>query len=177
MKNHREDFNTDILNYIKHDADPFGFENLHYITDVADSKKLNSSSEACIIISSSGMAEAGRVKHHIANNVENPANTVLMVGYCSPNSLGYALKSGEKTVQIFGLEKIVRARIAVMDSFSAHADYSEMIDHLLCQDPAKVKQLFLVHGEIETQTAFKEKLHEAGFPNVYIPNHKEKVSI
>jgi metallo-beta-lactamase family protein len=177
MKNHSEDFNDEILAYIKKEGDAFGFDNLHYITEVEESKKLNESTEPCIIISSSGMAEAGRVKHHIANTVESEKNTILMVGYCSPNSLGYALKNGEKTVQIHGKEKTVRAEIAIMDSFSAHADYNEIIAHLKCQNPSKVKQIFLVHGEIDTQTAFKTRLQEAGFLKVYIPAHHEAINL
>jgi metallo-beta-lactamase family protein len=177
MKDFQEDFNESIRKYIKKDGDAFGFKNLHYITDVNDSKKLNDRQEACIIISSSGMAEAGRIKHHLANNIENPKNTVLIVGYCSPNSLGAQLKNGEAIVRIFGQEKIVRAAVEVMDSFSAHADYHEMIAHLSCQDKEKVKSIFLVHGEIETQSFFKEKLLESGFKNVSIPAHLEIVSI
>jgi len=177
MKRHREDFNPEILNYIEKDGDAFGFDNLHYITDVNESKALNFSKMPCIIISSSGMAEAGRVKHHIANNVENPKNTILMVGYCSPNSLGYALKSGRSSVNIFGDEKIVKARIAIMDSFSAHADYSEIIELLKCQNAALVKKLFLVHGEIETQTSFKEKLMTEGFQNILIPSQGESFTL
>ncbi len=177
MRNHSEDFNDEILAYIKKEGDAFGFDNLHYITEVEDSKKLNASTEPCIIISSSGMAEAGRVKHHIANTVEDAKNTILMVGYCSPNSLGHALKTGEKTVQIHGQEKTVRAEVAIMDSFSAHADYEEIIAHLSCQDPKKVNCLYLVHGEIETQTAFKARLQDVGFENVYIPAHHESVNL
>jgi metallo-beta-lactamase family protein len=173
MKKHREDFNPDILKYIERDGDAFGFDNLHYITEVEESKALNESKEPCIIISASGMAEAGRIKHHIANNVEEPDNTILMVGYCSPNSLGAMLKTGQPTVKIFGQEKIVNAEIAIMDSFSAHADYSEIIGLLKCQDPSKVKSLFLVHGEYKTQQAFKEKLNAEGFKNIVIPDHAE----
>jgi metallo-beta-lactamase family protein len=173
MKKHREDFNPDILEYIEKDGDAFGFSNLHYITDVNDSKALNNYDKPCIIISSSGMAEAGRIKHHIANNVEYSKNTILMVGYCSPNSLGQRLKSGEPIVKIFGEEKFVKAEIAVMDSFSAHADYAEMIELLKCQNIEKVKQLFLVHGEIESQIVFKDRLMNEGFRNVIIPNQGE----
>jgi metallo-beta-lactamase family protein len=177
MKQHREDFNPDILSYIEKDGDAFGFKNLNYITEVEDSKKLNESTEACIIISASGMAEAGRIKHHIANNVEVAKNTILMVGYCSPTSLGHALKSGQPTVSIFGEEKIVRAKIEVMDSFSAHADYAEMIGVLKCQDSSKVKHLFLVHGEIERQEIFKKKLIAEGFKNVIIPIQGEGIML
>jgi metallo-beta-lactamase family protein len=173
MKKHREDFNPDILNYIERDGDAFGFDNLHYITEVEDSKALNESKQPCIIISASGMAEAGRIKHHIANNVENPDNTILMVGYCFPNSLGAQLKTGHSVVKIFGEEKIVKAEVAVMDSFSAHADYSEIIDLLKCQDAKQIKTAFLVHGEYDTQIEFKEKLKAEGFKNVVIPSQAE----
>jgi metallo-beta-lactamase family protein len=173
MKKHREDFNPDILNYIERDGDAFGFDNLHYITEVEESKALNESKQPCIIISASGMAEAGRIKHHIANNIENPDNTILMVGYCSPNSLGAMLKTGQPTVKIFGNEKIVKAEVAIMDSFSAHADYSEIIDLLKCQNPSKVKTVFLVHGEYDTQKSFKEKLFSEGFKNIIIPSQAE----
>ena len=173
MKKHREDFNPDILQYIERDGDAFGFDNLHYITKVDESKELNFSTEPCIIISASGMAEAGRIKHHIANNIENRNNTILMVGYCSPNSLGAQLKTGQKLVKIFGEEKIVKAEIAIMDSFSAHADYSEIIELLKCQDPKMVQVMFLVHGEYDTQLAFKDKLTVEGFKHILIPSQAE----
>ena len=95
------------------------------------------------------MAEAGRIKHHIRNNILNPDNTIMLVGYCSPDSLGGALKRGDSEVRIFGETYQVKARVEVMDSFSAHADYTELIQFLRCQDPAQVKTLFLVHGEYD----------------------------
>lgn len=173
MKRNEDCFNPEILDYIKHDGDAFGFDNLHYISEVNQSKALNSYKEPCIIISASGMAEAGRIKHHIANNVENPNNTVLLVGYCSPESLGAALKAQPEHVKIFGEVHRVNAKIEVMDSFSAHADYSELINYLGCQDASKVKTLFLVHGELPTQLAFKNRLLLAGFKNILIPAQGE----
>ncbi len=169
MKDNEECFNPEILAYIKHDGDAFNFENLHYISDVMESKALNDSKQPCIIISSSGMAEAGRIKHHIKNNVEKPSTTILLVGYCSPGSLGAILKTEPKTVRIFGEEFTVRADIEIMDSFSAHADYKEMIKHLSCQDASKVKKLFLVHGEIDNQIMFKNRLNKVGFEHIFIP--------
>lgn len=177
MKKHREDFNQEILQYIEKDGDPFGFKNLKYITKVEESKALNFSQEPCIIISASGMAEAGRIKHHISNNVENWRTTILLVGYASPNSLAAQLKNGSSMVRIFGEDKVVKANIEVMDSFSAHADYKEMIEYLGCQNAAKVKNLFLVHGEIESQTAFKERLNLEGFKNVLIPAQGESFNL
>ncbi len=173
MKDNEACFNPEILQYIKHDGDAFDFDNLHYISEVSESKALNESTEPCIIISSSGMAEAGRIKHHIANNIEKPSTTVLMVGYCSPGSLGAELKSGAEEVWIFGKRCLVNAQIEVMDSFSGHADYSEMIPYLLCQDADKVKQLFLVHGELDNQTAFQKRLNAVGFQHIIIPAQGE----
>lgn len=178
MKKHPECFNPQVLEYLKHgDNDAFGFPNLHYVSEAEDSKKLNDNPEPCIIISASGMAEAGRIKHHIANHVEDPNCAVLLVGYTTPNSLGGQLKAGNKKVNIFGKEFNVNAQVFVMDSFSAHADYQEIIQFLSCQDKSKVKQIFLVHGDYEVQKIFREKLLNEGYSNVYIPAHQEEVII
>jgi metallo-beta-lactamase family protein len=123
------------------------------------------------------MAEAGRVKHHIRNNIEKSSTTILMVGYASPNSLGGALKRGDKEVTIFGERYGVRARVEVMDSFSAHGDYQEMLEFLSCQDPARVKSVFLVHGEYDKQLVWREKLLAAGFSDVQIPAMGDTVTL
>ncbi|MBI3235406.1 MAG: MBL fold metallo-hydrolase, partial [Bacteroidetes bacterium] len=172
-------YNQKLTDYLKTDKenDAFDFPSLKYISKVEESKALNDSKEPCIIISASGMAEAGRVKHHIKNNIEDKKNTILLVGYCTPGSLGGRLKSGESEVKIFGLMFQVKARIAVMDSYSAHGDYKEMIQYLSCQHEAEVKKLFLVHGEQEVQAEFKKKLNNAGFKNVYIPQLGERINI
>ena len=177
MRQNEDCFNPEILAYIKKDGDAFNFENLHYVSDVEESKDINNWHGPCIIISSSGMAEAGRIKHHIKNNIEDNRNTILIVGYCSPTSLGGALKRGDKQVRIFGETYDVKARVAVMDSFSAHADYAEMLDYLGCQDPKLVKKVFLVHGEYDKQQIWQEKLEAAGFKNVMIPDMREKVTL
>ena len=177
MRDHEEDFNPEILAYIKKDGDAFDFPNLHYVSDVEGSKAINESDEPCIIIAPSGMAEAGRIKHHIKNNIENPATTILMVGYASPNSLGGALKRGDKEVTIFGERYPVNARVEVMESFSAHGDYREMLQFLSCQDPARVKTVFLVHGEYEKQVIWRQKLLAAGFGQVEIPDMRETVEL
>ncbi|GAB3576260.1 MBL fold metallo-hydrolase [Spirosoma luteolum] len=177
MRRHEEDFNPDILAYIKKDGDAFDFPNLHYVTDVAESKAINDSREPCVIIAPSGMAEAGRIKHHIKNNIENPNTTILLVGYASPSSLGGALKRGDKEVTIFGERYPVNARIEIMDSFSAHGDYQEMLQYMSCQDPAQVKTVFLVHGEYDKQVIWRDKLLAAGFANVQIPDMGDKVTL
>lgn len=177
MRNHPECFNKDIIDYMKTDSNPFGFDNLIYVQDVIESKKLNDMPEPCIIISASGMADAGRIKHHIANNVSNPNNTILLVGYAEPNSLGGKLRAGNKVVKIFGVEHDVNADVIVIDSYSAHGDYKEMIKYLGCQDKEKVKQLFLVHGEYEVQLNYKEKLLDAGFRHITIPAQNDVVEV
>ncbi|QMW01966.1 MBL fold metallo-hydrolase RNA specificity domain-containing protein [Spirosoma foliorum] len=177
MRDHEEDFNPDILAYIKKDGDAFDFPNLHYVTDVNESKAINDDKEPCIIIAPSGMAEAGRIKHHIKNNITKPNTTILMVGYASPNSLGGALKRGDKEVTIFGERYPVIAKVAIMDSFSAHGDYREMLHFLSCQNPARVKNVFLVHGEYDKQLVWKGHLEEAGFQNIEIPEMRQKVTL
>lgn len=169
MKDHEEVFNPEITEYIHKDGDAFSFPNLRYIGNVEESKSLNSSKEPMIIISASGMAEAGRIKHHIANNIENERTCILIVGYATPSSLAGALRRGDEEVRIFGDDYKVKARVEVMDEFSAHADYEEMLEYLSCQDPQKVKKVFLVHGEEETQESYKSKLLAKGFRTVEIP--------
>ncbi len=171
MRMHPEAFNDEMKASLaqEHDDDPFGFNGLSYINDAEASKRLNDSKEPCIIISASGMADAGRIKHHIKNNIENPNCTILIVGYCSPNSLGGRLTAGNKTVHIFGDEYTVKAKVEVMASYSAHGDYNEMMTYLSCQKKGDVKKVFLVHGEYETQVTWREKLLAFGFANIEIP--------
>ncbi len=169
MKDHSECFNKKILEYMKRDAEPFDFKRLHYITEAEESKALNDRKEPCVIISASGMADAGRVKHHIKNNIRDNRNTILLVGYCEPNSLGGKLMSGRKQVTIFGEPYDVEAEIRILKSMSAHGDYEDLCQFIACQDPKQVKKLFLVHGEYEVQQVFQGKLIKKGFPEVEIP--------
>ena len=177
MRNHPECFNEDIINYMKTDSNPFGFDNLIYVQDVEESKHLNDQKEPCIIISASGMLDAGRIKHHVKNNIEDPNNTILMVGYAEPNSIGGKLRAGQKEVKIFGELYHVKAEIVIMDSYSAHGDYKEMLHYFECQDKTRIKQVFLVHGEYETQLNWKEKLIDAGFRNITIPAMNDLIEI
>ena len=177
MKEHDECFNPEILEYIEKDGDAFAFPYLNYVSDVNDSKAINDKKEPCIIISSSGMAEAGRIKHHIKNNIGDSNSTILLVGYASANTLAGALKRGDKHVNIFGENFEVKCHVASMDSFSGHGDYNEMIAFLACQTPDRVQKVFLVHGEYETQVAFKLKLEAEGYKNIHIPALYENVEI
>lgn len=173
MRENVDCFNQRLQEYIKTDADPFGFSNLKYIREKEESMALNTSEEPCIIISASGMMDAGRIKHHLANNITDSKNTILVVGYCTPNSLGGKIKAGEKEVKIFGKFHDVNAEVEIIDSYSAHADYAELIRFLSCQDKSKIKKLFLVHGDLDAKVSFKEKLMTEGYKEVIIPNKTE----
>ena len=177
MSKHREYFNSDILEYITRDGDPFGFPNLHYIESAEESKKINSLKKPCVIISASGMAEAGRIKHHLRNNIEDPNNTVLLVGYATPLSLAGRIKAGDPEVMIFGDMFKVNARVESMENFSAHGDMKEMLDYLSCQDAKAVTRMFLVHGEYPTQLAWADTLKLQGFRNTVIPVQGESFII
>ena len=174
---HTECFNQDMRDYMQRDPDPFGFDNLHYIRTIDESKRLNNYNQPCVIVSASGMMEAGRVKHHLANNINNPRTTILCVGYCSPKTLGARIMRGDHEVSIFGTKYSVKAQLERIDSFSGHGDYKELLRYLESQDPKQVKQVFVVHGEDESREAFAEHLHDAGFKKTYIPALKEAVEI
>lgn len=168
MSRHREDFNKEILEYIKTDGDPFDFEHLHYITKAEDSKKINDENIPSVIISASGMAEAGRVKHHIANTIEDSRNTLLLVGYATPDSLAGRIRDGVNPVRIFGNEFKVNANVEIMPYFSAHADYNEMLSYLSCQNKELLRGVFLVHGDEAALGAWKSRLLNEGYKNVQI---------
>lgn len=166
---HPECFNQNVLDVMAKDPDPFGFKTLEYVRTADESKRLNTLSEPCVIISSSGMMEAGRIKHHLANNIGNSRNTVLSVGYCAPTTLGARILRGDKEISIFGEKHEVRADIESIEAFSGHADYKEMIDYIRCQDRKQVKSIFLVHGETGPQAFYKERLEEVGYTDIQIP--------
>ncbi len=177
VKSHQDELNRNVHEVMKTDHDPFHFKNLVFIQDSVESKALNTNPEPCVIISASGMAEAGRVKHHIKNNIGNEKNTVLMVGYCEPNSLAGKLLNGNKVVHIFGEDYDVRAGIRSIRSMSAHGDYEDLLKFMSCQNPALVKKVFLVHGEYDVQQSFRNKLVETGFKNVEIPDRHQQIEL
>lgn len=170
-------FNRTIQKVLEIDDDPFHFDGLHYIKNVEESKLLNYRNDPCVIISASGMAEAGRVKHHISNNIENSRNSILLTGYCEPMSLGGRLLAGKTEVGIFGVEHQVHAEIGQIKSMSAHADYEDLSQWLGCQDKHQIKTLFLVHGEYAVQQEFKRWLVKHGFPDVVIPEKGQEFGL
>jgi metallo-beta-lactamase family protein len=174
---HPECFNKNFARVLETDADPFGFDNLFYITRVEDSKKLNDHKKPCIIISASGMMEAGRVKHHLANNISDPKNTILVVGYCAPTTLGARIVNGDKEVSIHGFVYQVNAEVKKIESFSGHGDYKEMIGFLGCQDKKSIEKIFIVHGEYETQKKYVASLTNEGYGNIEIPGRGTEYEI
>lgn len=177
LKEHTEVYNSRVQQILKYDEDVFHFKGLKFIHSVEESIALNEDPRPCVIISSSGMAEAGRVKHHIRNSISNDKNTILIVGYCEPRSLGGQLMSGKKVVDIFGDDYDVRSEVRVIRSMSAHGDSDDLLKFLSCQDPEQVKRIFLVHGEEHVQKIFAGKLRDIGFRNVSIPEQHQSFDL
>jgi metallo-beta-lactamase family protein len=154
---HPECFNDEIYRFLRERANPFGMENLTYIREQAHSMKLNDLKEPVIIISASGMCEAGRIRHHLKNHIGDAKNLVLFIGYCAEHTLGCQILNGRNPVNIFGEPHAVRAQIAAFDAFSGHADKHELRRYVknLSGD---IKKIFVVHGEEAQALAFVETL-------------------
>ena len=163
--------------FIENHEDPFGFSRLTYIRDVNESKKLNDFGGSCIIISASGMAEGGRILHHLKHNIENPNNLILFVGYAAQETLARKIMDGAQEVNILGEVYQVRAGIKQMDYFSAHADQKGLLDYLDQSSAQKLKNIFLVHGEAEEALPLRDKILSKGYRSVYYPRKGDVVEI
>ncbi|MBP3710455.1 MAG: MBL fold metallo-hydrolase [Treponema sp.] len=163
--------------FVKHHKNPFGFNSLTFTDSVDESKSLNTKPGPMIIISADGMCEAGRVLHHLANNISDEHNIILAVGYMAENTLGRRILDGEKEVKIMNNWYAVKAKVEQIDAFSAHADYTEMTAWLDSIDKSRLKQIFLVHGEPDSQAFFKRHLAEHGYDNVTIVKYGETYDI
>ena len=164
---HPECFDAETIEeFLDQGESPFAFDRLRYVTRVEESKRINDLHGPCIIISSSGMAEAGRVLHHLSRGIGEPRNTVLFVGFQGAATLGRKLVDGADEVRIFGEPHRVRARVLSLDCFSAHADYGEIGDWVSQLDRGRLKGVFLVHGEPDAQARLAEHLLKAGVPRV-----------
>jgi metallo-beta-lactamase family protein len=152
------------------------FEKLAYTRSVAESKAINEKKGPVIIISASGMAETGRILHHLQNNIENPANTILIVSWQAPFTLGRRLADREKEVRIFGMTFQVRADIVTIGGLSAHAGQNALIEYGMCAKD-RAKQVFLVHGEQDASQALQQKLREGGLTHLVYPNMHESIEI
>ncbi|MEI2707720.1 MAG: MBL fold metallo-hydrolase [Chitinophagaceae bacterium] len=175
VKSYPNYFNSRVQKVLDVDDDPFDFPGLKFVENVDESKAINDNHQPMIIISASGMADAGRIKHHIANNISDAKNTILLVGYCEPNSLGGKLLNGLKQVRIFGDFFDVISEVGSMKSMSAHGDYDDLCQYLSCQNPAFIRQLFLVHGEENVQIEFQSRLQKKGYKHVLVPYMHEEI--
>lgn len=172
---HRECFNEEIYKFLFARRDPFGFDGLQLVRSLERSKDLNTLQGPAIIISASGMCESGRILHHLKNHIGEPHNTILFVGYCAPNTLGRRLRDGEEFVSIFGKKYRRRARVETMDSYSGHADRSELIDHFRAMT-GSLEKVWLVHGEPDQSQSLAAALgQEARAQEIHVPEWKTSV--
>jgi metallo-beta-lactamase family protein len=168
-RKHPECYDEALREYMKHDPNPFGFARLTYVRAVEDSKRLNESRLPMVIIAASGMAEAGRILHHLRNGVADPRNTVLIVGYCAPHTLGRRIVERQREVRIFGELHPLRAHVEVMNAWSAHADEPELVRFVSHLDPARLEKTFLVHGDPKGQLPLADALVAAGYTRPEAP--------
>ena len=175
FKLHPECFDKEIKSLLEKEEDPFGLKRINYITESEDLKKLNNLQEPCVIIAGSGMCEGGRILHHLKNNIEDPKNTVLVVGYMAENTLGRKIAEKYPKVRILGEEYSLKSEVVVLNSFSAHADKNELLQYVE-QAGKNLRGVFLVHGEEKESQALKESIEELGVQNVFIPDKGEEVA-
>jgi metallo-beta-lactamase family protein len=177
FKKHRECFDEETFQHIAQHHDPFGFMRLQYVRSAEESKQLNDKKEPCMIISASGMCEAGRILHHLVNNIQDPRNTILIVGYCAEHTLGKRLVDQEEVVNILGSTYNRKAEVIVHNSFSAHADNNDLLKYISRFDNTRLQKIFIVHGEIERATNLQDGLKNCGFRDVVIPVRNEKIKL
>ena len=173
---HPECYDSELQTYLLADDNPFGFNDLTYTQSVEESKALNHLEGPAIIISASGMMNAGRSKHHLSNLMGDSRNTIFIVGYCAPGTPGGKLRDGVEGMKLYGRYHDLRAEVVVMDSFSAHADRSELIFFLNGQQDT-CRKVFLVHGTLDRMEAFGGSLRRAGFGEVVAPELGEVVGL
>ncbi|GAB1351086.1 MBL fold metallo-hydrolase [Ignavibacteriales bacterium] len=177
FKRHTECYDLETSAHILQNEDPLGFDKLTYITEVEESKKLNDRQGPMMIISASGMAESGRILHHLANNIENPNNIIMMTGYCAEHTLGKRIIERNPEINIFGEPYKLKAEVVVFNSLSAHADSDELIYYVNKFSRDKMKDIFLVHGEPDQQEKFANRLTLNHFKSVKIPKKGEYFTI
>ncbi len=165
---HEECYDREALRIVLEGDEPFTFRGLRYITDVEDSKALNRAKGPIIIISASGMCEGGRILHHLKNSIEDKRNIILFVGYQAENTLGRRIVEHREPIRIFGDEYRLRAEVRSIEALSAHADRNEMLNYFRQMGP-KVRQAFVVHGEMDEAQPFSEALRDLGARHVLIP--------
>ncbi len=163
--------------FVRHHENPFGFNALRFSSSVQDSKRLNDMKEPMVIISADGMCEAGRIQHHLMRYISDERNTILIVGFMAENTLGRRIRDREPEVRIHGDFFRVKAEIAEINAFSAHADYEESWDWMCSLDLERLKKVFLVHGEPQSLTALKTYLLGKGVKEVEIVRYGERYDL
>jgi metallo-beta-lactamase family protein len=176
---HPECFDRELNQFIAsgNHRDPFGFHRLTYIRAVEESKELNFLREPAVIISASGMCEAGRILHHLKNNIEDPRNMVLIVGWQAPDTLGRRLVERQPVVKIFGEEYSLRAQVKTINGFSAHADREELVDYVRQSEASRLKAVFVVHGEETSSLVLAESLRGLGVSRALLPRLGEEFEL
>ncbi len=174
---HPEYYDAEALQFVLDREDPFGFSQLHYVRDVEESKALNDRTDPLIIISASGMCEAGRILHHLKHNIGEERNTILFVGFQAAHTLGRRIVEGQERVPIFGEEYPVRAHIESIDGYSAHADREEILAYMREIGPQRIRKAFLVHGDEEASLALQPALEALGMQEVIVPNLGDRLTI
>jgi metallo-beta-lactamase family protein len=172
---HSECFDAETLKMLHEHDDPFGFGRLTYVRSVDESKRLNDRTDPCIIIAASGMCEAGRILHHLANNIGDPRNTVLIVGFQAEHTLGRRLVEKNEEVSIFGELYKRKAEVVVLNSLSAHAGQDELVDYVKRVADSRLRKIFLVHGELPQQEKLSNQLNLNGFRDVAVPSRGDRV--
>jgi metallo-beta-lactamase family protein len=176
-RKHTECFNDRIARFLRENANPFGMENLTYIREAEASKKLNDLKEPVIIISASGMCEAGRIRHHLKNNLGDAKNLVLFIGYCAEHTLGAQIRAGQSPVNIFGEPHAVRAQIASLDTYSGHADRNELKRYVE-QITGDLKKICCIHGEESQCLAHAETLRQMRpRAEVLVPEYQQVLEV
>jgi metallo-beta-lactamase family protein len=167
---HPEAYNQSVFDFLANDVhgDPFGFDMMRYTRSTMQSKELNFLREPAVIISASGMCEAGRILHHLKNNIEDPKNTILIVGWQAPNTLGRRIVEKQPKVKIFGEEYDLKADVVTINGFSAHADRGELLNwtgHF----SKKASHTYIVHGEEDASFALADGMRNQGYGEVNVP--------
>lgn len=165
--------NEEAREFQKVNESLFDFENLVYLESARESRALKDHTEPCIIISSSGMIDGGRVTQHVLNNISNPYCTILIIGYCTPGTLGYDLMNGRKHVYDNGRSYPVEADIQVTDVFSGHGDLDDLMNFVESNQSPNLEKLFLVHGEYQSMLDFSRALSKFNLNEIVIPDLQE----
>lgn len=177
FRRHPECFDEETRTFVQQSRHPaLEFKGLTYIRSVDESKALNARKEPMIIIAASGMAETGRILHHLKNNIGDPRNSILIVSWQAPNTLGRRLADGEKQVRIFGEPYDVRAEVKSIGGLSAHAGQDFLVQYATALK-GRARKVFLVHGEQEPAEALTARLHEQSMPDVYYPELHSSVEL